>query len=222
MLLGYLLATVPPVLLDPLLSSHVAFKARRYPGALWWILPIAALLFASTLMLCVRTSKRRFIIAMLPFVTASLISIPIFRPEMPHGNLVFVCSAWFILGILTVWIHDQPIADPTAYTPLPALNAQIEYIKEQTAIWKAIATGLTAAYLAVLVTLTLALHANNKEVVTAKREIFILNEYSNTQVMLVSVFMLIGPIYESTKKILDTAKLLLLVRLEPSELKTGD
>jgi len=216
MLLGYLLATVPPVILDPILLSHVGYKEpRHYPQA-WWLVPIAVLLFISTLVLSIRTAKRRHLVATLPFVAASLVSIPIFRPEMPHGNLTFVCSAWFLLGALTLWIHDQEIRDPAAQDPLPASNAQIDFIKEETAIWKGVALGLVAAYLAIVAGLVLALHAANRDIVTAPRDIFILNQYSNFQLTLMSLFMFLGPIYESIKKVMESNQRLLFVKPETS------
>jgi len=68
MVIGYLLATVPQVILDPLFSSHVAFPSpRHYPFA-WLIAPIAVVLFIFTLVVSSKTHGRRYYLAMIPFL----------------------------------------------------------------------------------------------------------------------------------------------------------
>jgi hypothetical protein len=220
MLVGYLLATIPPVILDPILLSHVGFKEpRHYPRA-WLIIPIASVLFISTLILAMRSSKRREVFAMLPFVVALLGSIPIFRPEVPHGNLVFVGSTWFLLGAITTWIHDQEMMDPGAHIPVPASTSQIDFIKEETAVWKGVALGLVTAYLAIATGLTLGFHAANRDVVTSARDIFILNQYSNILFAITSLFMFLGPIYESIKKVVESNRRLLSI--QPARAESED
>jgi hypothetical protein len=148
-----LLATVPQVILDPLFSSHVAFPNRHYPRA-WLIAPIAVVLFIVTLLVSRKAHRHRYFFAMVPFLVACAISIPIFPPEIPHGNLQFVCGTWLLFSVVTVWIHEVPIVNPGDNNPSPTAQAQIEYIKEQTAIWKGCAFGLLAIYLAGIVTAT--------------------------------------------------------------------
>jgi hypothetical protein len=208
MLVGYLLATLPPVVLDRKLLSHVAFPGRRYEHA-GWIIPIATLLFIVTLGLSIYTPKRHYMLVTLPFVAACIVSIPIFRPEMPHGNLIFVGTAWFLLGALTVWIHIREIQNLAEHKPLAASNARIEFIKEETAIWKGIALGLGTGYLAIVVTLTLAFHTANKEIVTSPSDFFLLNQYSNFLLAFMSLFMFLGPIYESIVKMIQSNQRLL-------------
>jgi hypothetical protein len=217
MLVGYLLATIPPVILDPILLSHVGFKEpRHYPEA-WLIIPIAIILFITTLIMAMRSSKRREVFAMLPFIAASLASIPIFSPEVPHGNLVFVGATWFLLGAITTWIHDQEMRDPGTHIPVPASTAQIDFIKEETAVWKGVALGLVTAYLAIATGLTLGFHAANRDVVTSPRDIFILNQYSNILFTVTSLFMFLGPIYESIKKVVESNQRLLSIQPEPEK-----
>lgn len=148
---------------------------------------------------------------MVPFLVACAVSIPIFPPEIPHGNLTFVCGTWFLFGIVTIWIHDFEVADPAVRNPKPVIRAQIEYIKQQTALWRAVAFGLVAIYLAGIVTAIRALHEVNLTVVPDKGEVWFLNQYSNLEMMLFSVFMFIGPIYEAAKKIMETNRLMLKV-----------
>jgi hypothetical protein len=218
MLVGYLLATVPPVVLDQRLQSHVAFSGRHYKHA-WLIFPIAVFSYIGTWR-SMSTPKIRCGIITLPFVVACILSIPIFRPEVPHGNLVFVGTAWCLLSILTLWIHAWEIKNPAQHWPLPASNARIDFIKEETAIWKGVALGLGTGYLAIVVTLTLAFHTANREIVTTPHDIFILNQYSNFQLAFMSLFMFLGPIYESIAKVIESNQRLLSVL--PESDKSGD
>jgi hypothetical protein len=209
-LIGYLLSTVPQVILDPLFLSHRAYGARHYPVA-WLIVPIAFVLFIVTLVVSSKTRRRRYWKAMIPFVVACAASIPIFPPEIPHGNLVFVSFTWFLFSIVTIWIHDLEVVNPAERNPKPVTQAQIEYIKQQTALWRTVAFGLIAIYLAGIVSAVQALHQVNATVVPNEREVWFLNQYSNLEMAIFSVFMMTGPIYEAAKKIVNTNLLLLSV-----------
>jgi hypothetical protein len=209
--LGYLLATIPQTILDPLFTSHVAYGSRRYPLA-WLIAPIAVLLLISTQIILVSMWRHRFPFALLPFAIACCASIPIFKPEMPHGNLLFISALWLAVSSITLWIHQVPTVDPTLHLPVPSSAACIDFIKEQTAIWKACSLGLTAAYLSLVITLVKELHSNNALIVKSQRDLFLLNTYSNVEVALASLLILFGPIYESLEKVMQTNRLLLSIR----------
>jgi hypothetical protein len=211
MVIGYLLATVPQVILDPLFSHHVAYtNPRHYPFA-WLIAPIAVILFVVTLVVSSKTHRRRYYLAMIPFFVACAVSVPIFAPEIPHGNLLFVCVVWLIFSAVTAWIHDRPIVSPADNNPKLSAQAQIEYIKEQTAIWKACTLGLLAVYLAGIVTATKELHDYDALLIKDPREVFFLWSYTNLELTIMSAYMFFGPIYEAAKKIMDTNQLLLNV-----------
>ncbi|HEY2234857.1 MAG TPA: hypothetical protein VGK01_15405 [Candidatus Angelobacter sp.] len=210
MLVGYLLATLPPIVLDPRLPSHVAFPGGRHYERAYYIVPIALGVVSGT-WLWMGNSRIRYVAITLLFVAACILSIPIFRPEVPHGNLIFVGTAWSLLSMLTLWIHTREIRDPSERTPLPASNARIDFIKEETAIWKGVSLGLGTGYLAIVMTLTLAFHTANREIVTSPRDIFILNQYSNFLLAFMSLFMFLGPIYESITKMIESNQRLLSV-----------
>ncbi len=210
-LVGYLLATVPQAILDPLLSSHIKYGSRTYPLA-WWIVPIATAMFVTTFLIAKRPGKLRLVLVILPFVAACLLSIPLFGPELPHGNLVFVSAVWFLLALITVWIHNESIIDDLFSESVATSQARIEYIKEQMSIWKTIAIGLIVAFLGMVVTLTKELHANNATIVTTVQDLFLLNQYTNFSTTLMSLFMFTGPIYEAVKKIRPASTYLLTIR----------
>jgi len=199
MTLGYLLATTPQLFLDPRLSSHVKYPSRTYPLS-WMIWPIATLLLVFTLVIAIRARPFRFIKTTLPFLFSGVASIPIFKPEMPHGNLMFVTGIWFVIGTVTIWIHDTPIVDPSTEQPQPSSAAQLEFIKEQTAIWKNCALGLIAVYLGMISSAMKELHTFNGTFVSKPEELFLLNMNSKFEIIVMSIFMFIGPIFRSRKE----------------------
>src|SRR6266498_2116274 len=88
MLAGYLLATVPQVILDPQLKSHVTYVKRYYPFA-YLIIPIAIIVFTATVIIARFGRRQSRLVTAIPFIAGCALSAPIFRPEVPHGNLVF-------------------------------------------------------------------------------------------------------------------------------------
>lgn len=208
MLVGYLLATVPQVYLDQLIQSHVAFKPRHYPLA-YLIAPIGGWVLVVTLYAVVRAPAHLQLLSLLPFIAGCTVSLPIFTPEVPHGNLLFVGIVWLLLGAVTIWVHAYPIMGLPKDSYRPTAQAQIEYVKAQSAVWKSIALGLLAAYLGVIVTLVRELHVANEALVSAPQDRFLLNGYINLEVTVMSLFMFVGPIYETVAKVLRTNQLLL-------------
>lgn len=66
---AYLLASVPPIFIDPLLQHHVRFGIRSYPYALWFVIPISFLIL-------LLTPLDNFAIAMSTSFTTSSCTLP--------------------------------------------------------------------------------------------------------------------------------------------------
>jgi hypothetical protein len=208
MLVGYLLATVPQVILDPRFQSHAVHPHRWYPFA-YMITPIAIFVFAATVVVALRIRTRHRLAALVPFIAGCTLSAPIFKPEVPHGNLLFAGVVWMLMGMLTLWAHGVRITNPLQDGREVAAQACIEFIKEQTAFWKGIGFALLAAFVGVLVTLVQSLHATNAEFLSSRADLLLMARYINQEVALMSLFMLVGPLYEIALKILATMHLLL-------------
>lgn len=171
--------------------------------------PIAAAVFLSTLGLSRGSFRGSVLLALVPFLIGCLLSIPLFRPETPHGNITFVGAVWLALGTMTVWIHSSPQPQAAIATSIAPIEAKMGYIKELIAMWKGLVVGLLAAYIGLLVSLTKELHLNNETLVRVARERFILDRYTDVQLVIVSLFVLTGPIYEAALKALSSSRLLL-------------
>src|SRR5436305_14230334 len=103
---GYLCATVPPTILDPLLTTHVRFGPRVYPHA-WIIAPISLLVFLFTWAAFTFLAERlRAPLGGVPLLIASAFSnVFIFSKELPHINIVFVTTVWLVITMLWTWIR---------------------------------------------------------------------------------------------------------------------
>jgi len=214
MLIGYLLASVPQTYLDARLFTHILYPSRQYRFA-YLIVPIAIAVFATSLLVAVRARGHRRLAVLLPFLTACCVSAPIFRPEVPHGNLLFVGAVWMFIALITTWVHEYKLSDPGGS---PAVfEAKIEYVKEQSSFWKGISYGLVIAYLGMILSLVRDLHSAVTDLVTSPREKIVLAAYINIELAAMSLFLFVGPVYEASAKALRAVDLLLKLRDTPPE-----
>lgn len=203
-LVGYLLATVPPQVLDPKLTTHVAFGARTYP-CFPLIYPVGTALFLATLIIMVCIPKHRFALIAVPMLAATFGSLFIFRPEMPHSNIVFVMTVWIAITVATVWIHDERVQEQDERTAC----VYSDYLKEQTQFWRTVTWALLASILALVVASVKEAHTSNESFLTDRGQIFMANVYSTLQLSLFCLYSLVGPIYESARKTRKTVEMML-------------
>jgi len=145
-----------------------------------------------------------------PFACAAIASIPIFKPEIPHGNLVIVSMVWSVLALITVWVHKTPVISPNEDSPAATHQAQIEFAKEQSTFWRTLLFGLLASYLAILVGSAKEVHHfNNDLLVKDAGETFLLNMNGTIQIGLMSLFVLVGPGLELGRKYLSANRVFL-------------
>ena len=103
---SYLLASLPPVFMDPLLEHHVRYyPPRHYPYALWFVIPLCGLTLLLTSMVMKRSKKIQR--AIQPYCWAVVISLVVFRPEFPHGYVFNVSIVWLLFAITTLWFHNR-------------------------------------------------------------------------------------------------------------------
>src|SRR5947209_2337284 len=101
---GYPVAVVAPVLIDPLLQTHAQFGPRQHPLAPWCI-PIYILLLIAVGILFKKTPRISWLYwSILIAAAAFAISLPFFLPEFPHGNLFAVGSITLFLCALSVFV----------------------------------------------------------------------------------------------------------------------
>jgi hypothetical protein len=130
-LFGYPLAIAGPVLVDPRLESHVVFHSRTYPHAILCI-PIYVVSLALVLTLFkLKSNLRTLYLSVCIFLVAVVASLPIFRPEFPHGNLLAVAIVAGLLFAFTifVWSVGQAIC-ADAKSAVGEGEATLGYLKE--------------------------------------------------------------------------------------------
>ena len=200
-LLGYLLATVPQLLIDPELTSHYRFGARHYHY--WWIvIPLSVGVLLVTWLILKRLSQHRVFWASIPLILSLIISIPFFGPEIPHGNIVFVSFLWLTISMTTIWIHDAPLPNSQDWVDKVGSDYRRDYVKEYVSLWKTLLLGTFAGYLGIVISMLSAVYTHNKSFLNHPGEIFLVNINSSIQIGFTSLFILTGPLFEAANKVL--------------------
>lgn len=101
---GYIVAVSAPIFIDPLLKSHVVYSSRHYPYA-FLCAPIFILFLTIQFLLLksARTTSRMYISAC-TFLLSITVSLPIFLPEFPHGNLFAVGTTTTFLSAFSIFV----------------------------------------------------------------------------------------------------------------------
>jgi hypothetical protein len=129
--MAYPLAVLAPILIDPRLATHAAFQARTYPRA-WLCLPIYIFLLGLVLaMFKLKSTVSVLYLSICTFASAIVISLPIFLPEFPHGNLFAVGTVTSLLFAFTIfmWSACEGIC-MDAKSTVGAGDASLSYLKE--------------------------------------------------------------------------------------------
>jgi hypothetical protein len=201
--LAYLWATLPPLFIDRSLTHNVRYPyAREYPGAIYYIIPVS---IATILITYIWMRKRKSILAGLcPFALALTGSMPIFRPEFPHGQLLHAGGLWLVVGGLTLWIHTLEIGDKSESSLRSNLIdkiARVEYLKEELQYWRTILLVIAGGYIALVLSWVNFAIQYNKELVGGNAsEAFVLDTLAISGITLCSIAVLVGPIAEATKR----------------------
>jgi hypothetical protein len=193
--IAYPLAVLPPIFIDPLLKTHVIYPSRHYPDAPW-CLAIYAILIGATGVLLKRTKTLAPVYASVGmFLAAILVSFPIFRPEMPHGNLFAVGMTTTFLSAFSifVWsIGDQIALDPK--TLKSGGEAMFEYVK---ALFSFVRQGAFAG-VTLFGALFFAAYSNGfeyaKMTVTDVSDRFFLNMNTGFQIGFYAIYAVVGPV----------------------------
>ena len=157
---------------------------------------------ATWLILSDRISRHRAFWASIPLASAAILSIPIFLPEIPHLNLVFISVLWLTIGIITIWIHDIPFPVLPPPKDSEVRSSIREYLKEYVSLWKTLLLAAFAGYLGILISMLTTAYASNRFFLRNPGEVFLVNINSNVQASLLSLFILTGPLLEIAVKAL--------------------
>jgi len=112
----YFLAVGPPIFIDSRLTSHVLFGPRSYYPYAFFCIAIFVVFFGTQALIMSRSDTIPSLYATtVIFFVAIIASLPIFLPEFPHGNLVFVgVMATFLFSFsIFVWSIGRQISGYT-------------------------------------------------------------------------------------------------------------
>lgn len=192
---GYLYASIPPQILDPIFQHHVRYSGRLYNDN-WLTVPLAALVLLMTWLLANRRANP--VILILPLVAATVVTNGlVFPQEFPHLHVIFVTAVWSALTATWVWIRYS-CEDALEKVATPG-NSTLEYVKEQVLFFRTLAFGLVAAFLALLVAALVAMHSMTGSVTLDKSEAFLLLVLNGFTMAMFGLFALFGPVHEALR-----------------------
>jgi hypothetical protein len=187
---------------DARLTTHVTYGARHYRGG-YAISAIGSLLIFVTTLIFLAKPYSWKIKATLPatiLIIAGAASLPFFRPEFPHGGLTtWMLFACFVC-LVSCWIHYSPIEAHWLTDGSVSTSVKIERIKEYASLWRTIAISLTIGYIAVLIPWTNFLWDQAPHFVSSPSERILLSQFGAGILILLSIYVLVGVVYEAFKK----------------------
>ena len=199
---------------DARLTTHVAFQARIYPyGYL-----VAALggmfVLATTYVTLSKMSSwsMKTVIPSCIVLLTGAVSIPFFKPELPHGGLLLWTGLISIVSLLTCFIRLSPVSAEWLNSPDISESAQIERVKECANLWRMIAVSSVFGTVALVVPWTGLVWQMPTYIATNPDEAFLLGQFDAGRVCLICIYIFFGVIYESFHKAKTAADLLLLIK----------
>lgn len=192
---GYLMAVFGPVVLDPLLKSHVLFSARTYPHAFLCI-PIYVIMLGTQLLIFrLITTLTKLYTSVIVFLAAICVSLPIFLPEFPHGNVLFVGIMTTFLSSFAIFVWS--ISNQIAINPRALGSAGVATLEYLKALFAFVRQGAFAG-VALFGALFFAAYTTGfkfvEAVVTDKSDLFLLNSNVGVQIALYAIYCIVGPI----------------------------
>ena len=213
--LGFLLTTVGTTIVDEGQTSHVnpAFRLRHYPIRPWvWFVCAAGICLVTWLAVgLLRSWRAKFVSPSLVLVLAGICTLPAFRPEMPHGGIVFWLFFYALTSLFGSWIHFAPFDDSWLLSPAIARDMKIERLKEHITLWRTVAVSLTFGYLALLIPWLNLTWNVSSHIVTKEDEIFKLSQFATAEIFLLSLFVLSCVIAEAFTRAKGAGDLLLKI-----------
>jgi len=101
---GYPLAVLPPILIDPILKSHILYPPRSYAYAFLCLPIYLVLLIGQATALSKTSSLKSLYISICGFFGSILVSLPVFWPEVPHQNVLGVGFMTALLSTVSVFV----------------------------------------------------------------------------------------------------------------------
>ena len=197
---GYCTGTLTATLVDPYLDSHVVYGARQPYKYAWVWICLSLLVFIITYYLLYRSkSKLQALVgAVSPLIIIGCSASLGFPPERPHMGILGSTFGFALLSFITTWLRlsHRALDSSDAITPV---EARLEYIKAIITTWQQIAIYGAVGYLAFVISWAYVVSTIVQLTVRSDRDKYILGEAGIIQILVISVCVIMGPLYDSFK-----------------------
>jgi hypothetical protein len=200
--IGFSYITAGVTYVDARLTTHVVFGARYY-WAGYSIAVIGGVIILGGTVLVILKSNSWKLKAALPatlFVIMIALALPFFRPEFPHMGM----SSWMlqlsIACFLSCVIHFWPLGAEELTARKVSIQVKLERVKEHANLWRTISISLTVGYIAVIIPWSNFIWSQPIHIVTDEKEAFLLIHSASIALAILSLYMLLGVVYEAFLK----------------------
>ncbi len=209
--LGYWLATIPPIIIDPKLTHHFRYGARTYAIG-WWVLPIGLAVGMVTWLVLKRTQHaKRVFWNSIPLLVASGLTVIALRPEFPHAHVSGMTAMVILLSVATTWIHCWPVETDYARDMKIDRSARLERAKEEILFWRTSVLAMLAVFLAVLISWYGLLLEINERTDSVPSEQFLLNNLAQFFIAFSATWFICGPLVGGVNKCREAQDVLLQI-----------
>jgi len=195
--IGYALAVVIATFVDARIPSHVRYGARHYRYG-YAIAVLAAPVFVVTYLALQRAQTRgwKCFASCAPLIGVVLASLWVFAPEVPHGGIVGWSTGYAVASLTATWLRYSPPDLTFIHDERVPLQARLEGLKSILTMWQVISIAVGAGFLAALVPWATLIPAQNAHVVAQEGDLFFLNEFAMTEMVIVAIAFFVAPIRE--------------------------
>jgi hypothetical protein len=198
---GYLLALVAPIIIDPRLTTHARYGARQYPHA-WIAIPIALGIFLATVIYwrVFRSSLARLLGAA-PLLLGTAISLPLFTPEFPHMGVSGPALIWALITTLWMWTRDLDSDIAQCDRSGGKEPMSIEVVRSRLSFCRILLLAFLLGGGFMLVTVLFVNSRFNETFVSDRSELFTVNMFSGCATACCAALFTLGPFITLITKI---------------------
>jgi hypothetical protein len=211
--LGFSYITAGVTYVDARLTTHLVYGARYYSAGYWVAVIGGVVIFAGTVLVILKTESWK-LKAALPatlFVIVNALALPFFRPEFPHMGMSSWTLQLSIVCFLSCAIHFLPLDDRRLAARNVSTQVKLERVKEHANLWRTISISLTVGYIAVIIPWSNFIWSQPLHIVKDEKEAFLLIHSASIALAILSLYMLLGVVYEAFLKAHRTADLMFCI-----------
>lgn len=215
--LGMLFIILGPLIIDPQLKSHNQFPNRLYSCWHWILCLMCIPIGFGTYYLGYGWKKQIYntlsptLILILPaFIISFLLA-----PEVPHMGIVVWTFAYGFVSLFSVVFHQNRNGEYLD-NPLLEFTGRLERLKATIALWQQITVYAGAGYLAFAIFLASVAWSIGQTMLSDPKERLFFGNSQVFQIMVYSIFIVTGPLYEALQTTLYYIEKLSSIKEDPS------